>query len=269
MSAFEDIAAGQPASVVAAALEIAIDEYPQLDVRQELHRIRVMAQRAAQVANGETSVPGRLTRLARFFFGELGFSGNFADYYDPRNSYLNQVIARRQGIPISLSLLYRELAAAAGLQLEGVNLPGHFLLVHQSAQQRLYVDVFGGGRLMDWSGCRTLLGHLGSRAASLKESRFPPMMHSEVLARLLRNLKSIYSRGDFRRCLRVQERLVRLAPGQPSELRDLGILYYHNGRAMPAMITLEGLCREHPRYSQQRAVQNYLRKATGIAVLMN
>lgn len=270
MDAFEKIARGEQASLLEAALDFATDEYPEIKVPAYLEQIQVMAEGFDIFLAGETSNEGILDALNDFFFCDLDFSPNTADYYDPRNSYLNEVIDRRLGIPISLSVLYQSLAHSAGVQLFGVNFPGHFMLACETARaHRVYIDVFGGGARLDWRHCRAKLGLQRREEPRLEEHDFAPMADHEVLERMIRNLKGIYSRKDFGRCLRVQERLVRLAPAQPSELRDLGLLYYYNSKPALAMQTLQRLIRRHPDVGEDKAVRDCLEKATREAIILN
>lgn len=268
VDAFSRLAADRPAGLVEAALEIARDEYPDLDIAGYLARLAEMVAGFAREREVESSLADSLAALNRYFFGELGFAGNKSEYYDPRNSYLNDVIDRRVGIPISLCVLYRELARGAGIALEGINFPGHFLLAARlPAGGRLYVDVFHSGQLLDWRQCKARLEH--GPALAFEERDFPAMSEREILTRMLRNLKGIYGRSDPGRCARVQERITRLWPGDPAESRDLGILYARSGRPVAAVRTFESLLRDHPDWSERESVEGYLAHAKREAVLVN
>lgn len=268
VDAFSRLAAGQSARLVEAALEVACDEYPELDIAGYLARLADMVVGFAPERGAESSVPALLTALNRYFFGELGFAGNRGEYYDPRNSYLNEVIERRVGIPISLSVLYRELAAGAGIALEGINYPGHFLLAARlPAGGRLYLDVFNSGQLLDWRQCKDRLQH--GPSFPFEERDFPAMSEREILTRMLRNLKGIYGRSDPGRCVRVQERITQLWPIDPAERRDLGLLYARCGRPVAAVRTFETLLRDHPGWSEREAVEGHLAHARREAILVN
>lgn len=270
MSAFEEICQGRPTCLVAAALDFARDEYPDLDVRSYLTFLAGLKDQFAAKARSVQEPEEVLRLLNDFFFGELEFTGNTENYYDPRNSYVNDVLDRRMGIPISLSIVYRLLASAAGVALEGINFPGHFLLTYQRPSgRRIYIDVFQCGQWLDWTDCRQRVGETMGPEFRLCEEDLRPMTNGEILVRMLRNLKGIYSRLDLSRCLKVQERIVRLAPDDPNESRDLGILYFHAGKPLHAMETLERLVREHPEVSEGDVVAGYLDKAAREAVLLN
>ena len=131
MSSFDQIRAGKDGCLIQAALEFAIDEYPHLDVNNYLRTIHHFARDFERFRGYESQPENVLRLLTDYFFGELEFTGNTENYYDPRNSYLNDVIDRRMGIPISLSVVFQHLASAAGIRLVGINFPGHFLLAYQ------------------------------------------------------------------------------------------------------------------------------------------
>jgi regulator of sirC expression with transglutaminase-like and TPR domain len=274
MSAFVAIAEGQSACLVAASLEFARDEYPELDVSGYLGQYQSILD-GFQLFRSVRNVPDDgdpqelVGVLNEYFFSDLGFTGSTDNYYDPRNSYLNDVLDRRTGIPITLSVLYQGLAASANLDLCGVNLPGHFMLAYPPRLgRRQYVDVFHGGASYDWYQCVEHLSQMGAER-SLTEHDFPPMSHRDILARMLRNLKGIYSSCDICRTLRVQQRLVQLQPNEPAELRDLGLLYFRAGQPMLAWRTLEDLVKRFPKLGETEFIRDSLKQAVREAVLLN
>lgn len=270
MSAFEDVCNGRPASLVRAALEFASDHYSDLDV-DAYHRFLLdRKQEFLRRIDGPIEPEEILRRLNDYFFGDLEFTGNTENYYDPRNSFLNDVLDRRMGIPISLSILFRALAAAAGVRLDGINFPGHFLLAYtRSNRQRVYIDVFHCGQWLDWNDCKRKIQQTWGASFKAYEDDFEPMTDAAILQRMLRNLKGIYSRTDLKKCLQVQERLVQLSDDDPDETRDLGILYFHVGRPLQAMQVLERLVRDHPGERQTEVVNGYLDRAAQQVVLLN
>src|SRR4051812_622501 len=195
-------------SLAEACLLIAEDAYENLDVNHYLAEIERMAARLRgrlTQADAEEKIIG----LNQFLFDDLGFTGNVEDYYDPRNSYLNEVIDRRRGIPISLSILYMEIGRKIGLPLEGISFPGHFLVRLALRRSTLVLDPFSGGEPLTEQDLRKLLkrviagsGQAGLRspdevAAELPLDQFlEPAGHRQVLARVLRNLKNIYREKD-------------------------------------------------------------------------
>lgn len=268
LDAFELVARGLPADPIEAALVIAKDEYPDLDIHCYLEQMQVLNEGFDIFRNGETA-PGRLLEmLGDFFYAELGFSGNQLNYYDARNSYLNDVLDRRLGIPISLAMPYRAVARSAGIELEAVGFPGHFLLRWRpDAQRTIYVDVFEAGKLLTWQECLRRLPT--ENDGSLDEREFEALSDAQVLLRMLRNLKSIYARGDFDRCLRVQKRIARLCEQNVHEQRDLGLLYYHAGKPALAMQHLESLIRKFPECANEAPIRRYLAASIKEAIALN
>ncbi|MGL4464986.1 MAG: SirB1 family protein [Planctomycetia bacterium] len=269
MTAFSAIANGQPASIVAAALEFAADEHPAMNIPCRLAEIDGLAYHFAAGVDAEATPLEILDRLNDYFFNWLGFAGDVDDYYDPTNSYLHCVVERRRGIPISLAVLYRHLAERAGVKLHGVNLPGHFMLgMTLEHGERVYIDVFHGGRRLTWQQCIARLEWTAA-AVALREKDFPPMTDRAVMVRMLRNLKSIFWKAAPARCLPVQCRLSVLLPDDPGEQRDLGVLYFRTGRPMLAMRVLERLAAAAPEMADEREFRAMLQKATREAVLVN
>jgi regulator of sirC expression with transglutaminase-like and TPR domain len=269
MGSFEHICRGQHASLVEAALDFASDEYPDIPTTEYLELLYLLGRDFNQFRGKESQPENVLRLLGDYFFGELGFAGNTEEYYDPRNSYLNEVIDRRVGIPITLSVLYQYLASAAGITLHGMNFPGHFLLAYPREHDRIYIDVFQCGRWLDWNELEIRLSELGTGNSTFDEASLAPMTQREILLRMLRNLKGIYSRSDLGRCLRTQQRIARLAPEDPAEVRDLGILYFHANRPTEAVRTLDRLKRHHPQAADREVIDSYLAKAARRAVLVN
>jgi regulator of sirC expression with transglutaminase-like and TPR domain len=227
-----------------AALVIARDEYPALQAEPSLRRLDALAAAVRAELAGESGGDEVLAGLDRCLFQVEGFTGDAATYYDPRNSYLNDVLARRRGIPITLSLVYLEVGWRLGLALEPVGFPGHFLIAVAGAHPAVVIDAFNGGqRLSGVELLQRLVPIVGAQAAhSVLSHALAPVPRREVIARILRNLKAIHVQaGDWPRALRVTDRLVALAPAQPAELRDRAQLYEHVEAPAQA-------CRDYSRY---------------------
>ena len=151
--------------------------------------------------------------------------GNTDDYYDPRNSYLNQVLERRLGIPISLCIVYWTVAELLGLSLTGVNLPCHFMLRFDEDGQPWFIDPFDAGAIYDRSRCQRIFVQIAQVPLPVFDASIAPCSTEVVVTRMLRNLKAIYLQtGDLPSLLPVQRRLTALNPREPGELRDLGML---------------------------------------------
>ena len=219
-----------------ATLVIARIEYPRLDPEPYLARLDAMgdaARRAIEregVATGDTSTSAGIKALNEYLFDELQFVGNRDKYEDPRNSCLNEVLDRRTGIPITLSVVYMEVARRAGLQVDGINFPGHFLVrcPDTKGSPHLIIDPFHSGALLSEHKCRLLLQkHVGSEVAFSK-SLLAPATRLQILVRVLLNLKRIYVHmRSFPQARDVTELLLAMTPSALSELRDRGLLAYH------------------------------------------
>jgi regulator of sirC expression with transglutaminase-like and TPR domain len=221
-----------------AALVIARIEYPRLDPTPYLARLDEMGERARDAirrrANPEAvdARLGAVRALNEYLFEELRFCGNRDRYDDPRNSCLNEVLDRRTGIPITISLVYLEVARRAGIEMDGVNFPGHFLVrcsEHDTRRrQGLIIDPFHGGALLSEQKCRVLLQrHVGSDVA-FSRSLLAPANRSQIVVRMLLNLKRLYVHmRSFPQAREVAELLVAMMPSALSELRDRGLLAYH------------------------------------------
>lgn len=230
---------GEDFSLAEACLLIAADAYPGLDVNGYLGQIERMAARLRGRLPPAVDAEGKVTALNQFLFDDLGFGGDVEDYYDPRNSYLNEVIDRRRGIPISLSILYIELGRKIGLPLEGVSFPGHFLVRLGLRGATLVLDPFSRGAPLSEHDLRELLKRViaGSGRAALRsagdvaaELPLNPFLeragHRQILVRMLRNLKGIYlQRGEPQLLLQVINRTLLVSPDAHAELRDRGLVY--------------------------------------------
>ena len=228
-----------------ATAAVAMDEYPELDIQQLLGQVDQMAQRLQRRLPADAGPLERLRRLNQFFFGDLAFGGNVNHYYDPDNSYLNQVLERRRGIPITLGVLWLELAQGLGLPAQGVNFPGHFLVKASLSRGLVVIDPFTGQSLgrEDQS---ERLSPFKRRNGLVDEFDVPtglylqPASPRDILARVLRNLKEIYrSAEDWERLLKAQQRLVILLPEDWSERRDRGLALAELGRFDEAVADLE------------------------------
>ncbi|HYE15439.1 MAG TPA: transglutaminase-like domain-containing protein [Pyrinomonadaceae bacterium] len=189
---------------------------------------------AARDRTGASAAP--VEALNEYLFGELGFAGNESDYYDPRNSMLHRVLGRRTGIPITLSLVYMEVGRRAGLAVEGVGLPGHFIVrARAGGQEPVLVDPFNG-RIVDREECQRRVDFIYGGEMTLSDEHLRPLGARPILVRLLNNLKSIYTQAQlFRRALSVVERILLVTPNDLGERRDRGLLLAQVGRLPEAI----------------------------------
>jgi regulator of sirC expression with transglutaminase-like and TPR domain len=207
-----------------AALLLATDEYPGLDVGGYLARLDALARGARERLAEDADLEETIVGLNRYLFAEQGFAGNTRDYYDPRNSYLNEVLDRRLGIPITLSILYIEIGRRLGLALEGVSFPGHFLVKFSTREGDVVLDPFNGGVPLAEEDLMDRLEETYGEAAAGRAA-LPPLLRSaskrEILVRLLRNLKGIYLRTEnYAKALIVTDRILLIEPARTEEWRD-------------------------------------------------
>jgi len=202
--------------------------------------------------------------LNQFLYSDLGYWGNTEDYYDPRNSYLNEVIDRRTGIPITLSVLYMEIGRRIGLPFEGVSFPGHFLVRLPLRGGTLVLDPFSGGVPQPEAELRERLKRViprealgGVPVAELPLDQFlEPASNRQILARLLRNLKGVYREKDQpERLLAVLNRMIVVAPESAVELRDRGFVYQRLECWRPALQDLSEYLQRAPEAADQEDVR--------------
>ncbi len=228
-----------------AAASLAQDEYPELDVQQVLGDVDQLLARLKRRLPADAAPLQRLRALNQFFFHDLSFGGNVNDYYDPDNSYLNAVLRTRRGIPISLAVLWMELAQGLNLQARGVGFPGHFMLKITLPKGQVVIDPFTGKslsreelseRLEPYKRSSGLVGDFDVPLGLYLQPASP----REIIARMLRNLKEVHqAQEDWQRLIAVQDRLVALLPEAWGEYRDRGIAHAEQGHTAPAVADLE------------------------------
>lgn len=215
------------------ALLIARDEYPQLDAGHYDAVVDAHARHLRERVEGMDAPPQKMAVINRHLFEELGYAGDNEHYYDPRNSYLNEVFERRLGNPISLALVQIEVARRLGVPLDGVSFPGHFLVRLPVDDGLLVMDPFNGGRPLDEDELRQRARpHLGGEAPDDRAlvQILSPATHRAILMRVLRNLHGVYAeRDDWERAARSADRMLRLLPDNADALRDRGLAYLKMG----------------------------------------
>jgi regulator of sirC expression with transglutaminase-like and TPR domain len=267
---FNKLRAGRDdVDLVELMLELARDAYPRLEpaiYRREIARLRQLASLCLRDA-GQT-LAARLDAISNLLYVKEGFRGNREAYYDPRNSYLNEVLDRRLGIPISLGIVYMAVAAGAAVAVWGVPTPGHFMLAAEDESRRWFIDPFSGGQFFDEAGCRRHLATmLGS--AAVADGCLRRASNHEIVVRVLRNLKAAHAMDDaWQSALPVQQRLAALLPDNPEEQRDLALVYLRSGHPHPALDLLNNYaaaCNEE----RARLVEPYLRIARRMVAELN
>jgi len=247
-------------SLAEGALWIAAEAHPGLDIQSCLARLDALGHRAAERLAPDMDVDRAAAAVARLLFEEEGFQGNAKDYYDPRNSFLDDVLERRLGIPITLSVVYVAVAARAGLVAAGVGLPGHFVVRAERRGRHRLLDPFHGGALLDHAACEALVARLRPGGGPLDPRWLEPVTTRQIFVRMLTNLKAVYSTlGDWARALGASERIVLLAPEALEELRDRGTLYARLGQGPAAARDWEAYLQRAPKAGDAEQVRSQLR----------
>jgi len=262
---FQDEIALSPIHLPRAALCFAREiTYPDLDVAAYLERLEALAAQARAQLSPTHSLAEQAEALSDFLFIQQRLRGNSQEYNDPRNSYLNEVLERGLGIPISLSVIYITLARACGLPAQGIGLPGHFIVSVQDAQGQVYIDPFQGGARLSRADCFQLVKDSTGYEGSFQADWLQPASPKAILTRMLNNLRNIYlHQEDWSHALRVVERLRLLQPQLPDLQRDLGVIYHRQGSLRLAAQHYEAYLRLAPQAPDAEAVASYLRLAAG------
>ncbi|MBD2610947.1 MAG: SirB1 family protein [Nostoc sp. ZfuVER08] len=222
--------ADEEINLAKAALYIAQEEYPDLDPEEYLNTLDTMAWELEERLPQERYPLRMIQTINQYIYEDLGFSGNKIDYYDPRNSYLNDVIDRRLGIPITLALVYLEIARRIDFPMVGIGMPGHFLIRPDLPDMEIFVDAFNSGEIIFAEDCQERLSQLYQQPVTLQPEFLAVVTNRQFLARMLTNLKFIYLKQQkLEKTLGAVERILLLFPDLTLELRDRGLIYYQLG----------------------------------------
>ncbi len=218
-----------------AALELARIEFPEIDVETFVSVLDSHAGALSELLSDPRDGQAYVREANRYLFGELGFRGNTSDYYNPRNSCLNEVLTTRTGIPITLSLVYMEISRRLGRRVEGIGLPGHFLVRYDDGLYSTFLDPFHGGRLMEPEECFALAREVSQVEVEPDPRWLRPVSKRAILLRMLRNLGAAYtSRGQTDKAVEALSLVIRANPDSPDEYRQRGILQVQAGRLAAA-----------------------------------
>lgn len=242
-----------------AALSIAAEEYPHLDIPLYLDKLDRMGDLARERARDRVDSLDQISALNSVMFEELKFCGNRGNYYDPRNSFLNEVIDRRTGIPITLTAVYIEVARRIGLFIEGVGMPGHFIARYEATGDDVFIDVFNGGRLMGEMECAEMLVEMSGGKLALRSEHLVAVTKKQIITRMLSNLLGIYSSSDHHRALAVIERLMIINPDSPQHVRDYGLLLAATGGTSNAIQELERYLAILPDAPDQKTIREQIK----------
>jgi len=251
-----------PLDVAEIALRLARDEYPKIDVEAHLGELNAMAHEAKRYIRG--NLAARVKGLCRYLFHDMGFRGNVKEYYDPRNSYFNQVLERRTGIPITLSALTMAVGQRAGLDIQGVGLPGHFIAKGVEGDERILIDSFHGGRILSDTDCENLVRQVTGVAFEVSPVALEAIPTGLMVQRMLGNLKALYLKmEDFPRGARIMERMRQLSPRDAVLRRDLGVALVQIGQPGKAIDHLRFYLDQAPEAEDYAVIDRLLKGAAG------
>lgn len=245
-------------NVPRAALQFArVIAYPRLDVAGYMAALHELSELAAERVDLAAPVAKQADQLAAYLFDELKYRGNAAGYSDPRNSYLNEVLDRRLGLPISLSVIYIDIAHRLGIPAYGIGLPGHFLVGVHSREAEIWLDPFHGGRHVDLADCTELVRLAAGYEGPLEADWFAPVPPREILARMLNNLRSSYVRAEaWTEAARVIRLLRQTQPEVAEHVRDLGLVYYQQRQMTQAAHYLDVYLQRAPSAADAQVIRD-------------
>ena len=246
-------------SLAKANLFFAQTQYPELNLDIYLNQLDAIAS-VLQEKLPDNSYPLKIIQtINQYLFEELRFTGNTRDYYDPRNSYLNEVLDRKLGIPLSLSILYLEIAQRLNFPMVGIGMPGHFLIRPNFEDAGIFVDAFNQGEILFPEDCETRLQQVYQQPVKLDPAFLAPISNRQILVRMLTNLKFIYvNNNNYEKALQVINSLLILLPDSETELRDRGLLYYQMGDGEHAIVDLETYLKLSPNAQDAPAIYQLL-----------
>ena len=257
--------------LLGAALTYAKPEYPGLDPEEYVGRVEALAERVRQQLSDSLETAEVLKAINRVLFEEEGFHGNKDDYYDPRNSYINEVLDRKTGIPITLSLVYMEVARRVGLVVFGVGMPGHFLLkLYDVNGQQTFIDAFHSGHLLSTAECEVRMEEVYEGQLQVRPEFTNTVGKRQILTRMLNNLRSIYiSSRNFKKALRVVDFVLAIHPRSPEDLRQRALLRYNEGILRGAAEDLDEYVRIAPEASDAEEMKQTALSIRRTIAMMN
>lgn len=260
-------------NIAEAALLIASEEYSDLDIPAYLASLDEMAGKLKRRLRPDISPADTIVALNRYLFDELGFSGNAAEYYDPRNSFLNEVLDRKRGIPITLAIVYIEIGRRIGLPVQGISFPAHFLVKCKLREGTVVLDPYAKGSSLSFNDIK-------QRVKSLRNGVEPPRSviasmlavasNKEILVRMLRNLKGIYSHHrEWLKALTATDRIISVMPDSAEEYRDRGMIYLNLECFRAALFDLQAYLKMLPVAMDADTVHQKVVELQAVAARLN
>lgn len=272
---FRKIVAGpdENISLAEAALLIAAEEYPALDVDAYLARIDELGSALKQRLRADISAAEKIILLNRYLFDELGFRGNSGNYYDPRNSYLHEVLDRKLGIPLTLAIVYIEIGRRTGLPMQGVSFPGHFLVKCALREGAVILDPYARGISLGFDDLKQRIRSLDNSvepSRSVIAGMLAGVSNRDMLVRLLRNLKSIYTQQKaWLKALSASDQIICLTPDFAEEYRDRGMFYLNLECFRAALFDLQAYLKMLPTARDADRVHRKLVELQTVAARLN
>ena len=248
-----------------ASLYYAQSEYPELETEDYLQLLQTWAEEISLELTPERYPLQVIKKINQYLFDKLGFSGDRENYYNVENSYLNRVIERKKGIPITLAVIYLEVAKRLDFPMVGIGMPGHFLIRPDFADAGIFVDVFNQGEILFPQDCEAKLSELYQYPVKLEQHFLNPVSEHQILGRMLNNLKQIYlHQRNLSKVLELVEGILLLFPHNPYEIRDRGLLLYEMARWREAAPDLQKYLTSVPDAEDAAMVQMLLSKITAL-----
>jgi regulator of sirC expression with transglutaminase-like and TPR domain len=256
--------------LIRGALVIARTEYPRLDIEEYASRVERMARQVAAMAS-DLDPKRTLAALNSVVFEQANLRGNREDYYDPRNSFLNDVLDRGLGIPITLAIIYMEVGKRVGFHLSGVGMPGHFLLKHYRENgQEILIDCFNRGDVLSRQDCQSRLDEIYSGEMKMRPEFLHPISRRQILTRMLNNLKTVYlSTRNFRKALPIADLILVIYPRSAEDLKQRALLRYSMGLHALAAEDLEQYRKISPESSDAEEIRQMSLSIRRMLALMN
>jgi regulator of sirC expression with transglutaminase-like and TPR domain len=242
-----------------AVLLIAAEEYPHLDINAYIEKLDRFGDLAGERAASAHEIRNVVAALNSTLFGTLGFHGARDSYYDPRNSFLNQVIDRRTGLPITLSVIYIEVARRVNLAVFGVGLPYQFIVQVPTETEEIFIDPFNEGRLLTADDCAQLVREMSHGSEELLPEHLEVVDRKRLLGRVLLNLLGLYKASDPRRALAALDRLLLIAPNHAPYLRMRGLLLARVGDSTGAIAQLERYLEASPEAGDAEEIREQIK----------
>lgn len=253
-----------------ASLLMACEEYPQLEISPYLDQLDHMADLAQENIGTNDSPLETVEKINAVLFETFGFRGNTEDYYDPRNSFFNDVLDRRVGIPITLSAVYLEVSRRLEFPISGVGMPGHFVVKYMDRTREFFLDPFHGGQILTRDDCRQRIREMYGESYEFDDRVLERVTNRQILARMLNNLKLIYLKAQtYDKSLAIVDMMLMVDPGDIEQYRDRGLLRLQLRQFEGAGKDLDHYLRNFPNAKDREEVEDHIKELKRIQAMMN